>query len=212
MKKIKKILLMIIMVIFLTGCDESDVTDQITNVVQAEDPNVVGVKNGTNSEYPNMTYGEAFESFFAAPTWKYFKGTKNGPDDDEDGKPDYVEENVDIVEFTGYCTYHDVEVKALIQFTLNNNEGTFQATYLSFNEVPQSNLIMWALIEKAFTNDVEETVVVEKNNSETQEETTSEFMGEMGKYVSWDNGYGTYLTFNSDNDIIYYMSFETEIV
>lgn len=212
MKKFKKILLMIIMVIFLTGCDESDVTEQITNVVQAEDPNVVGVKNGTNSEYPNMTYGEAFESFFAAPTWKYFKGTKNGPDDDGDGKPDYVEENVDIVEFTGYCTYHDVEVKALIQFTLNNNEGTFQATYLSFNEVPQSNLIMWALIEKAFTNDVEETVVVEKNNSETQEETTSEFMGEMGKYVSWDNGYGTYLTFNSDNDIIYYMSFETEIV
>ena len=209
MKKIKKILLMIIMVIFLTGCDESDVTDQITNVVQAEDPNVVGVKNGTNSEYPNMTYGEAFESFFAAPTWKYFKGTKNGPDDDGDGKPDYVEENVDIVEFTGYCTYHDVEVKALIQFTLNNAEGTFQATYLSFNEVPQSNLIMWALIGKAFTHDVENTVSVEKDNSEIKNETTAEFIGEMGRYVSWDNGYETYLTFDADDNLICYMSFET---
>ena len=205
------VLLLILMIIFITGCNESDVTDQITNVVQAEDPNVIGVKNGTNSEYPNMTYGEAFERFFVAPTWKYFKGTKNGPDDDGDGKPDYVEEDVEIVEFTGYCTYYDVEVKALIQFTLNNAEGTFQATYLSFNEVPQSNLIMWALIEKAFTNGEKDTVVVEKDNSETQEEDTK-FIGEMGRYVSWDNGYETYLTFDTDNNAIYYMSFETAIV
>ena len=41
-------------------------------------------------------------------------------------------------------------MKALIQFTLNNDNDTFEATYLSFNDVPQSNLMLWGLIEKAF--------------------------------------------------------------
>lgn len=76
---------------------------------------------------------------------------KQGPDDDGDGEPDYTEDNVEIVEFTGRCTYKDVEVKALIQFTLNQDDDTFEATYLSFNEVPQSDLILTVLLEKAFS-------------------------------------------------------------
>lgn len=40
-----------------------DVVDQVANVVQAEDENVLAVKNGTNSNYPEVTYGEAFEAF-----------------------------------------------------------------------------------------------------------------------------------------------------
>ena len=108
-------LLSILVLIFVTGCGSSDVTDQIANVTQADDPHVVGVKNGHPSAYPNISYDDAFGEFFGSPTWKYFVGTKDGPDEDEDGKPDYVEENVDIVEFTGYCTYLDVEVKLFLQ-------------------------------------------------------------------------------------------------
>ena len=139
-----------VLMILLVGCGTSDVTDQLANVSMATNENVLGVKNGHPNSYPDITYGQAFESFFGSPTWKYFVGTKDGPDDDGDGKPDYTEDGIDIVEFTGYCTYADVEVKALLQFTLSKDDDTFSATYLSFNEVPQSTLIMYALIDKAF--------------------------------------------------------------
>ena len=142
-------LLSVFMLVFVTGCGKSDVTDQIANVAQSVDPHVLGVKNGHPQAYPNISYDEAFGEFFGSPTWKYFVGTKEGPDEDGDGKPDYVEENVDIVEFTGYCMYMDVEVKALLQFTLNDDE-TFDATFLSFNEVPQNYFTLNALLSKAF--------------------------------------------------------------
>lgn len=41
---------------------------------------------------------------------------------------------MDVVEFTGYCTYQNVEVKALVQFTLSKERDTFEATYLSLIE------------------------------------------------------------------------------
>ena len=127
----------------------SDVIDQVVNVAQATDEHVLRVKQGHPRSNPTITYGDSFEAFFGAPTWKYFVGTKEGPDEDGDGKPDYVYENQEIVEFTGYCTYQDVKVKALIQFTLTDDE-TFSATYLSFNEVPQNNLVLIALLQKVF--------------------------------------------------------------
>lgn len=170
---------MVLSVIMATGllsaCGNGDIEDQITDVVQSEDTHILGVKGGTPTDYPGKTYGEAFENFFGSPTWKYFVGTKEGADEDGDGKPDYTEENVDIVEFTGRCTYQDVEVKALIQFTLSKDGDTFEATYLSFNEVPQNMLMLSALLEAAFTNEdidaVEETDSNEwaqKNDVDTQ--------------------------------------------
>ena len=179
----------IVAMVAISGCgssDITDITDQIANVSQATDEHVLGVKNGHPYSYPDITYEQAFENFFGSPTWKYFVGTKDGPDDDEDGVPDYTEDNVDIVEFTGYCTYSDVEVKALLQFTLNKDDDTFEATYLSFNEVPQSTLIMYALLDKAFTeyqtekgtksNDTSSVAETseEKDNKENIEETFAE--------------------------------------
>lgn len=137
----------------LTACGSgSDISDQFFDMVQSENENVLFVKEGSPNIYPDKMYGEAFEKFFGSPTWKYFLGTKEGPDENGDGVPDYTEENVDIVEFTGYCTYQDVEVKALIQFTLNKEEGTFEVTYLSFNDVPQDYFMIAELIEAVFTN------------------------------------------------------------
>lgn len=146
MKKIIIALLMVALV--FTGCDVSDVEDQVANVTQAEDEHILSVKKAHSSEYPNITYEQAFEYFFSSPTWKYFVGTSEGPDDDGDGEPDYTKEDVDVVEFTGYCTYDEKKVKALIQFELE--EKTFSATYLSFNDVSQSALILGLLIGKAF--------------------------------------------------------------
>lgn len=147
------------------GCSESDVTDQVANVVQAEDEHVLSVKGGTNSSYPGKTIGEAFDNFFGSPTWKYFKGTKESTDEDGDGKPDSETENVDVVEFTGYCMYQDVEVKALIQFTLGDDDS-FEATYLSYNEVPQNMLELASLMNTVFGDDDSDT------KSESEEPTT----------------------------------------
>lgn len=178
-----------------------DVVDQVANVVQAEDENVLAVKNGTNSNYPEVTYGEAFEAFFELPTWKYFKCTQEGPDDDGDGEPDYTTDNIDVVEFTGTCTYQKVEVKALIQFTLDNEGDTFDATYLSFNEVPQSTLMLAGLLSKVFesyledhSNDATENTVESKTDTESDVtndiDSTYDYeaMSYAGNYVG-NNGY-----------------------
>lgn len=180
MKKVIGMALVIILCMSLFGCGVSDITDQMANVVQADDKNVLAVKGGTPNAYPEKTYGEAFEKFFGMPTWKYFVGTKEGSDEDGDGKPDYTEENVDIVEFTGYCTYRDVEVKALIQFTLDKEGGTFEATYLSFNDVPQTYFMLAQLIDTVFTSeDVTETEIHKDDENVT--DSSSAITNEEGK-------------------------------
>lgn len=152
----------LIMLVLLSACGESatthivgEVKDQIANVAQLDDPHVLSVKNATPHAYPNQTYGEAFENFFGSPTWKYFVGTKEASDEDGDGEPDSEETDVDIVEFTGYCMYGDVDVKARIQFTLNQEDNTFRATYLSFNDIPQNMLMLHDLIETVFSDNAQ---------------------------------------------------------
>ena len=141
---------------FATGKTVDENLQDILGGALLEDEHVTGVKNGTNTAYPGVTYGEAFENFFADPSWKYFVGTKEGPDDDEDGEPDYTIEDVDVVEFTGRCLYADVEVTALIQFTLNMEDGTFEPSYLSFNDVPQTMLMLVGMMDTVFTQAVED--------------------------------------------------------
>lgn len=171
-KKMCYMLICCFMSCFSLGC--SSKADQIANdvvndIVGNENENVAAVKNGISEAYPDTTYGEAFEKYFGSPKWEYFKGTKEGPDDDGDGKPDYTEENIDIVEFTGKCMYQEVEVEALIQFTLE--QDTFIATYLSYNDVPQSQLMLAALLKSVFTN---EESNVEKSNIEEVESVSEE--------------------------------------
>lgn len=155
MKNIKKfaaILLAIMVTVVaascLTACDDTDDSSGSTVKTSAEDDTIKMLKDGYPQDGTEITYGEAFEAFFANPTWNHFTGTRNGPDDDEDGEPDYVEENVDIVEFTGNCMYSNTEVKALIQFEISGD--TFEAVFLSFNDVPQTEQMLNDVLEAAF--------------------------------------------------------------
>lgn len=146
-RKTAVVFLTMIMLSVVGGCTESEVKntqkvvenvgkeveDQAENIVDSEDEHVLSVKNGHPESYPDVTFGDAFEQFFGAPTWKYFES--------DDG--------MDVVEFTGYCTYQDAEVKARLQFILND-DGTFSTGALSFNDVPQSQLITAAMLENAF--------------------------------------------------------------
>ena len=168
-------LLVVLAMTCITGCDKysferttsnaaSDLAEVLDTSDYEKDPNVIRVKNMTNKSYPGKTVGEAFEEFFSSPKWKYYKGTKEGPDEDGDGKADETEDDIDVVEFTGYCTYSDVKVKALIQFSRDETTDTYSATYLSFNEVPQNMLTLNALIAKVFSDSEE------SDNSESSSE------------------------------------------
>lgn len=171
------IFLVLILMTGLYGCGSDDVTDQVANISQLEDPHILSVKGGSPNAYPDKIYGDAFENFFEYPTWKYFVGVKESTDEDGDGEPDYVEENVDIVEFTGYCMYSEVKVKALIQFTLSKDDDTFEATYLSFNDVPQNTFMLLALLDAVFTDgDIDSAVETEEisNDSEHEKDTRLE--------------------------------------
>lgn len=156
-----------------------EVADQTANIVDSEDEHVLLVKNGHPESYPDTTYQEAFERFFSYPTWKYFTGTKKGSDENGDGTPDSAEENVDIVEFTGYCMYEEVEVKALIQFTVDSESGTFTATYLSFNDVPQNNLMLIGLLEAAFEDDSAEEAQTTSTETQQQDSADEEMLQEF---------------------------------
>lgn len=137
--KTRLFLFVLINIMLLSGCAATEdagqeVLDQVSNVIQATDEHVQFVKNGYPAEYEGYSYGDAFDAFFSSPTWKYFEANTGE----------------DVVEFTGYCTYMDEEVKARFQFILDMDGGTFEAGALSFNDVPQNNLIKVALIQKAF--------------------------------------------------------------
>lgn len=148
MKKPKIFCLLAVLALSTTcGCTEAEkkdtakkvedvaqeISDQTQNILDSDDEHVIGVKKGHPDLYPEITYGDAFDAFFGTPTWKYFE----------------AENGEDVVEFTGYCTYHDAEVKARLQFILEE-DGTISYGAMSFNDVPQSQLITAVMLEAAF--------------------------------------------------------------
>ena len=108
--------------------------DQISNVVDSNNKYVQGVKNAIPKQYPNTTYGDAFKDFFGSPTWKYFNATNGDA----------------VVEFTGFCNYQNVEVKARLQFIMSKDGNTFTIGALDFNSVPQNELIKQSLLVNIF--------------------------------------------------------------
>ena len=201
MEKYYVSIISVLLMVLLTGCGSSvehatqtvvdEIVDQTANVVQSVDENVLAVKTGHPNSYPDISYEDAFENYFGDPTWKSFKGTQEGPDEDGDGKPDYTKNDVDVVEFTGYCMYQDVRVKALIQFVLNKEEGTFTSEYLSFNDVPQNKLMLLSLIDSAFTDYQEDHITSNSSNDEMEKENTQEKSEQEGTadYLKYTGAY-----------------------
>lgn len=158
---------------------EEELKDGVASVMDSDNKYVLMVKNGYRENTPGLTYDKAFSNFFTTPRWKYFKG------DNEQ----------EVVEFTGDCTYQDATVKAKIQFVVDEKQKTFNATYLSFNEVPQNMFILSALIEKAFTFDPKQTSVNNqiptKNNdvsvaqTNTQKPTSEEIIYKGKTITNW---------------------------
>ena len=225
--QLKKICLLLVTLIFifsLSSCDMGDVTDQLQNIAQSNDEDVLGVKNAYYSNDTDITYGEAFDDFFAYPTWKSFVGTKEGTDEDGDGEPDTKTENVKVVEFTGYCTYAEQEVKARIQFTLDDENGTFQPTYLAFNEVPQNMLMLYVLMEEILESASPGSVNTDDENNDdivvtttakkttTRKKTTTEQIIEVVEpdYSLYDETIYEYMMYCDESSDYYYYLFDID--
>lgn len=122
------------------------------------------VTGGYRIDDPEFTYGDAFNFFFSSPHWEFFIS-----EDDEK-----------IVEFTGDCTYRDTPVTACIQFVIYEEDETFEAVWLDFNEVPQDTATLNSLISTAFEK-LEEAVYGPANEWSTSEHY---YMKENDMYAS----------------------------
>lgn len=124
--------------------DNDDYTNNIINYIVTEgkkllsdsDPIVQAIKGGTLGDYQDVTVGEAFDKFFVNPAWYSFDATTGEK----------------VVEFSGNCFYQNVEVEAKLQFILSDDNTSFEIGALSFNDVPQMELMKWQLIEKIYEN------------------------------------------------------------
>ncbi|MDO4562882.1 MAG: hypothetical protein Q4C12_03510 [Clostridia bacterium] len=199
----------LLLVFSLCGCSSldavtNDVIDQTSNIIQQEDEYVVAVQNAVVTGH-SCTYKEAFDSFFAYPTWKHFTS----------------DENKDVVEFTGSCTYDNANVKAKIQFLITSEQENyiqFEASYLSFNDVSQNLLMLSALIEKAVCQCQDDILAQQGENDgldeveETQDEPEdNSYLNELKNEISELDSEidGCYWQIDRQKEII--LDYETKI-
>ena len=168
----------VIVVLFFTKYNATDITDQIANVAQMDNEYINIVKNTKPDYNYDITYEQALSEFLSMPSWKYFVGSIEGPDDDGDGKPDYTESNVKTVELTGYCQYAGAKVKAKIQFRINSDD-TCAVVYLAFNDVPQNRLMLSELLNTAF----DEYKNAHNMSDTTEPESKYDFVGDWTIYT-----------------------------
>ena len=100
---------------------------------------VTVIRETSTERYPDITIGDAFDSYFGSPEWRAFEGTREG----DDG-------SYDVVEFTGTCEYDGAESEALIQFTIAPDFSEFETTYFSINSESMTFRDLNALMEIAF--------------------------------------------------------------
>ena len=82
------------------------------------------------------TYKEVFNDFFANPTWKHFTG----------------DENQEIVEFTGECSYQEKDVKITVQYLITNETETtveYELIYFDIDGEPQDLTTFEGMISAA---------------------------------------------------------------
>lgn len=122
-----------IMAASLTACSKSQIEDAV-NIALSDPAKVSLVKNGHFEGYPDKAIGDAFNDFFATPTWQEFT----------------ADTGEQVVEFNGYFMYMDNETRATIQFEVDEDAGTFSVCAIAFNDVPQNLLMQAALLQKVY--------------------------------------------------------------
>ena len=92
------------------------------------------VKEGHLATYPNKTIGSAVDSFFGSPKWE----------------AGVSESGTHFVNVSGKIMFMEKEVTAKLQFEVKPDAGTFNVNALEFNEIPQNQFVIAALLMKMF--------------------------------------------------------------
>lgn len=95
------------------------------------------VSEGSFNNFPDTSIGEAFESYFEAPRWRYYR-----------------EGSEDIVEFTGNFTDENGEKASVtMKFYVNESDETFVLQFWAINGTPQDNSDQYNFLLKIFVPD-----------------------------------------------------------
>lgn len=123
---------------------EEDAETEYETESESDESCVEQIKGASPSDYTTeMTYGDAFDSFFKNPVWEPYG------------------DNNDMVEFTGTFLIDGEECEADIVFEIEN--GQFDATSLAYNRVDQS-YDEWKSLRKTVFDSYEE----ELNNGQSE--------------------------------------------
>lgn len=136
----KKLLLLIICVVLLSGCSLVDsisrkIDSSDSDTVQTPQDYISAVKNALIKD-TSYTYEAVFNKFFDNPKWKHYTD----------------EESQQIVEFTGNCVYNKQTVQAEIHFMITTETDNYikcKVNYLGFDNVSQPLSKMTDLLQKA---------------------------------------------------------------
>ena len=118
---------------------------------------VLAVKEGCPSQYPNITYEQAFDDYFANPKWE-------SCGKDEDGN--------EVVMFTGTCEYMGTDAIAEIKFTVYKEQESFVVSSVKLNG---EDMDMWGNV---LVMDVFEEYQNAKNGIDTSESYTESYLEE----------------------------------
>lgn len=150
-QSVKGIICLLLVCFFAAGCgnlgsktqksQEQPQAEAAKPADEEEDSHITMVKNGCPSNYPDSPYGQVFEKFFENGSWGYFEA-KN-----QDGNM------VDIVEFVGDCEFEKADYKAQIQFTVDVDNNTFDATYLALDGEAQTLTKLQQLLAAAYAKE-----------------------------------------------------------
>lgn len=114
----------------LRGWMESGGGSGVTNIF--DDPNVVLVKTGHLSAYPNVTIGKAVDAFLSDPRWEEVHG--------KDGN--------EYVNVRGGARFRNKPIRVCLQFHVDRKAGSFEVKACEFNDIPQNGLITAAVLSK----------------------------------------------------------------
>ena len=140
MKKVRKMVMLFTLgvICILTGCyaEETPVATK-----QPENEYISDMKKGTIGS-TGIKLGEAFNSFFVSPSYKYFVSNDERK----------------IIECVGYCRVNDIQTQVTMQFAVSNAcntqnpvingvRNTYEMIYMEYNGITWGNYIMLQTME-----------------------------------------------------------------
>jgi len=154
-------LMTIFLAVFLFGCSDSK--------------EVQLVKGGNLQACPSKSVDEMVSGYMGSPSW-------------DSG---VAENGNKFVNIGGDITFQDKPVRALLQFTVDVDGGTFEFGALEFNEVPQNNFLAMGLLSNMCGesvadsgengNEIRAEVLKGLNNAAVAKIAVTEYFEDTGK-------------------------------